>query len=174
MAAKKKKASVPLKDMLAAIDRNDFDFYARLDKDQKKEFDPWMAMRWATSVGPPPWKPGKHVPLRDIYHYLLMVNDIVNVDFKILAPKPSLGIEGHPELQWKLLAVCGKGSPVDRGFIPPPRHEKNKLHKFLLELNPNLNKEELDLLLAMNDKDDITELAKNNGYSDEEIKELFK
>ena len=39
MAAKKKKASVPLKDMLAAIDRNDFDFYARLDKDQKKEFE---------------------------------------------------------------------------------------------------------------------------------------
>ena len=59
-------------------------------------------------------------------------------------------------------------------MAPGRSKKKSKLHKFLLGLNPNLNTEELDLLLAMNDKDDITELAKNNGYSDKEIKELLK
>ena len=156
MAAKKKKASVPLKDMLAAIDRNDFDFYSRLDKDQKKAFSPWLAMRYASSASG-----------QAAYHYLLMVNDIVNVDFSVL--------KKHPELQWKLLAVCGQGSPAFHPYMAPGRSKKkSKLHKFLLGLNPNLNTEELDLLLAMNDKDDITELAKNNDYSDKEIKELLK
>ena len=173
MAAKKKKAKkktkIPLADMLTAIDHNDFDFYSRLDKDQKKEFSPWMVMRYASSSRDYP------------EHYLLMVNDIVNTDFNVLnghADKPE---SQHPELQWKLLAVCGNGKRTQawKNRISshpwiPPGNQHSKLYKFLLKLNPNLNSLEIKLLLIMNDKDDIIELAKNNGYSDKEIKELFK
>lgn len=145
-----------MKDMMQAIDNNDFDFYSRLDKEHKKAFSAWITMRCASSASG-----------TAAYHYLLMVNDIVNVDFNVL--------KKHPELHWKLLAVCGQGSQTYHPWLAPAKGKtKSKLHKFLLEMNPNLNKEELDLLLAMNDKDDITELAKNNGYSDKEIKELFK
>jgi len=38
MAAKKKKVSLPIKDQMQAIDRNDFDFYSRLDDEHKKAF----------------------------------------------------------------------------------------------------------------------------------------
>ena len=158
MAAKKKakKVSIPMKDMMKAIDENDFDFYSRLDAAHKKAFSPWITMRCASSASS-----------SAAYHYLLHVNDIVNVDFSLL--------KKHPELQWKLLATCGQGSATYHPWLAPAKGKtKSKLHKFLLSMHPNLNTDELNLLLAMNDKDDITELAQMNGYSDKEIKELFK
>ena len=156
MAEKKKTAKVPLRDMLNALDKNDFDFYSRLDKDQKKAFSPWLAMRYASSASG-----------QDAYHYLLMVNDLVNVDFSSL--------KKHPELQWKLLATCGIGHTSYHKYIQPGKKKaKSKLHKLLVELYPALNEKERDLLLAINDEDDLTQLAKDNGLSDKEIKELFK
>jgi len=156
MAAKKKAAKVPLREMLNALDRNDFDFYSRLDKEQKKAFSPWLAMRYASSASG-----------TDAYHYLLMVNDLVNVDFSSL--------KKHPELQWKLLATCGIGHTSYHKYIQPGKKKaKTKLHNFLVELYPTLNEKERDLLLALNDKDDLTQLAKDNGLSDKEIKDLFK
>jgi len=156
MAAKKKTAKVPLREMLNALDKNDFDFYSRLDKEQKKAFSPWLAMRYASSASGD-----------DAYHYLLMVNDLVNVDFSSL--------KKHPELQWKLLATCGIGHTSYHKYIQPGKKKvKPKLHKFLVELYPTLNEKERDLLLALNDKDDLTQLAKDNGLSDKEITELFK
>lgn len=156
MAEKKKTTKVPLREMLNALDKNDFDFYSRLDKEQKKAFSPWLAMRYASSASG-----------TDAYHYLLMVNDIVNVDFSSL--------KRHPELQWKLLATCGIGHTSYHKYIQPGKKKiKPKLHKFLVELYPALNEHERDLLLAINDKDDLTQLAKDNGFNDKEIKELLK
>lgn len=156
MAEKKKTTKVPLREMLNALDKNDFDFYSRLDKEQKKAFSPWLAMRYASSASG-----------TDAYHYLLMVNDIVNVDFSSL--------KKHPELQWKLLATCGIGHTSYHKYIQPGKKKiKPKLHKFLVELYPALNEHERDLLLAINDKDDLTQLAKDNGFNDKEIKELLK
>jgi len=155
MAAPKKKGNIPLQEMLKAIDTNDFDFYSRLDDDQKKAFSPWLAMRYASSAKG-----------TAAYHYLLMVNDIVNVEFSTL--------KKHPELQWKLLAVCGQGTTAFHPYVPPGGKKKiTKLHKFLREIHPLLNGDEINLLLMMNDKDDVTLLAQNHGYSDKEIKELF-
>jgi len=152
----KKPAKIPLKTMLEAIDRNDFDFYARLDDDQKKTFSPWLAMRYASSASG-----------MAAYHYLLMVNDIVNVDFSIL--------KEHPELQWKLLAVCGIGKPTYHPYVAPgKKKKKNKLEKLLMERYPTLNKMELDLLIEINDTESLKELARDTGKDDKEIKELFK
>ena len=156
MAEKKKKVSVPIKDQMTAIDRNDFDFYARLDDEHKKAFSPWITMRCASSA--------QGVAA---YHYLLMVNDIVNVEFNTL--------KKHPELQWKLLAVCGQGSSVYHPWVAPvKRQKKSKLAAFLLERYPTLSKEELQLLIEINSEDDIKNLARDMGLDEKEIKELFK
>lgn len=152
----KKPAKIPLKDMLGAIDRNDFDFYSRLDEEQRKAFSPWLAMRYASSAS------GVAA-----YHYLLMVNDIVNVDFSLL--------KKHPELQWKLLAVCGMGSNQYHPYIAPgKKKKKNKIEKLLHERYPTLNADELELLIEINDTEALKELARDNGLDDKEIKELFK
>ena len=157
MVEKKKAAKIPLRDMLNALDRNDFDFYKRLDKDQKKAFSSWLTMRYASSAKG-----------MDAYHYLLMINDIVNVDFSAL--------KKHPELQWKLLAACGIGHNSYHPYIKPGSGKRSKttLHKFLFKIYPTLNEKELELMLSINDKDDLIELAKDNGYDDKAIKELFK
>ena len=65
-----KKVQIPLKEMLSALDNNDFDFYTRLSDEEKKVFSPWLAMRYASAA---------QGNLSS--HYLLMVNDIVNVNF---------------------------------------------------------------------------------------------
>lgn len=154
--AKKKKVSIPVKDQMSAIDRNDFDFYSRLDDEHKKAFGPWITMRCASSADG-----------IAAYHYLLMVNDIVNVDFSLL--------KKHPELQWKLLAVCGQGSTVYHPWVAPiKKRKKSKLEAFLLKRYPTLSKNELQLLVEINSDDDLKGLARDMGLEEKEIKELFK
>ena len=152
----KKSAKIPLRTMLQAIDTNDFDFYSRLDKEQRKAFSPWLAMRYASSASG-----------MAAYHYLIMVNHIVNVDFSVF--------KKHPELQWKLLAVCGQGSSTNHPYVAPgKKKKKNKLEKLLRNTYPTLNKTELELLVEINDEVALKELAQDSGYDDKEIKELFK
>ena len=154
--AAKKKVSIPIKDQMSAIDRNDFDFYTRLDDEHKKAFSPWITMRCASSA--------QGVAA---YHYLLMVNDIVNVDFSLL--------KKHPELQWKLLAVCGQGSSTYHPWIAPvKKRKKHKMETFLSKQYPTLSKEELELLVNINSEEELKNLARNTGLDEKEIKELFK
>lgn len=152
-----KKSSIPIRDMMSAIDRCDFEFYSRLSKQQKKDFSPWMAMRYTSSA--------RGI---DAYHYLLMVNDIVNVDFNTL--------KNHPELQWKLLATCGIGRNAYHPWIPPGKGKKKttKVGKFLHDAYPTLNRKEVDLLEELNTKEELKELAKDHGLADKDIKDLFK
>ena len=149
--------AIPLKTMLEAIDRNDFGFYSRLTPEQKKAFSPWLAMRYASSATGPA-----------AYHYLLMVNDIVNTDFSTLTK--------HPELQWMLLAVCGIGRPTFHPWIPPGKgkKKKSKLFDFVRQAYPTMEHKDIDLWLTLNTKEDIKQLAVESGMDDKEIKELFK
>lgn len=153
----KKPSPIPLKLMLAAIDTNDFDFYSRLTPDQQKEFSPWLAMRFASS--------GQGALT---YHYLLMVNDIVNVDFSLL--------KNHPELQWKLLAVCGCGQQSFHPWIAPGKSKKKegKLRSFLQEIYPAMKNKDIDLIIELNDENELKELARDTGMDEKDIKELFK
>ena len=153
----KKKANIPLGTMLDAVDRCDFDFYARLSPEEKKAFSPWMAMRYVSSARG-----------MDAYHYLLMVNDIVNVEFNT--------IKNHPELQWKLLATCGIGHKAYHPWIPPGKgkKKKTKLGTFLHDMYPTLNRKEIELLQEINSKDDLKELAREHGMDEKDIKDLFK
>lgn len=150
------KNNIPLKEMLHAIDTNDFDFYSKLSDEDKKAFSPWLAMRYASSAN------GSAA-----YHYLLMVNDIVNAQFSSL--------KNHPELQWKLLAVCGMGKDAFHPWIPPGGKRKaDKVQKFLQDAYPTLSRDEIELWIAINTKDDIRQLAMDRGFDDKEIKELLK
>lgn len=153
----KKESAIPLKAMLEAIDTNDFGFYSRLTPEQQKEFSPWLAMRYASSAQ------GSMT-----HHYLLMVNDIVNSRFSDL--------KNHPDLQWKLLAVCGSGRPTFHPWIAPGKGKRkmSKVMDLLQERYPDLGYDDLELLLLLNSQDDLRELARDMGMEEKEIKELFK
>lgn len=151
----KKKQQIPLADMLRAIDTNNLSFYENLSDDGKKEFSPWLAMRWASNSDSHP------------EHYLLMVNGLVNVDFSDL--------NHHPELQWKLLAVCGSGKSHRHSWVAPPKKGKlSRVLAFLRKLYPEAKQCDLEQLETLLDRDSIVQLAESAGLGDKEIKELLK
>lgn len=146
---------IELSNLLRAIDTNDLSFYDRLTDEEKKEFSAWMTMRWASSSDSNP------------EHYLLMVNSLVNVDFSCL--------NNHPELQWKLVSICGTGSSNRHSWIAPPKKAKtNRVLNFLREVYPEAKNDDLEQLSGLLDKKDVEELAKSYGMSDKDIKELKK
>lgn len=151
--------------VLPALDRRDIYYYKNLSEEEKKSAKPWILMRWLTSAE----------RSEDQLHYLIAVNDIVNRDFSALGPKKSLGLEGHEELQWMLLALCSRGKSIRRKFIKPPRGTaKNRLEQELLDLYPTIKYSDLELLLQVNTTEDIVELFKSFGYSDSQIKDVIK
>jgi hypothetical protein len=153
----KKPAAIPLKSMLEAIDTNDFEFYAKLTPDQQKEFSPWLAMRYASSAQG-----------NTTAHYLLMVNDIVNNNFSEL--------KNHPDLQWKLLAVCGSGRPTFHPWIPPGKGKRktSKLKDLLHRIYPHMGYDDIDMLVAINTEDDLKQFARDSGMDEKDIKDMFK
>lgn len=149
------KYKLPLDKTLGAIDKRDMNYYSNLSDDDKKAFEPWLMMRYVSSEDSGYGE-----------HFLLMVNGIVNSDFTLLSK--------HPELQWKLLALCGIGKKLFHSWIGVPKKNKiNKTQKFLLEAYPNANSDELMMLEKMNTKKDLKLLAKDMGYDNTQIKQLL-
>jgi hypothetical protein len=145
--------------MLGAMDRRQLDWFDNLDDDQKKEFEPWMAMRFASSVD------GSQ-GIKE--HYLLCTNDFVNRNFG------AISIKEHKELHWLCLRTVGIGKSVIHPFVKPPkRATKNKLQTWLIEQFPHLSNEEIDLMIAVNSKEAFKDYAKQLNLDPKQIKELF-
>ena len=150
-------------DILPALDRGDMKYYSRLSEDEKKAVSPWILMRWMTSSQNDSGQPAG----------LIAVNNLVNHNFSHLGAKASAGRQGHAELQWMLLAMCGSGS-VRRKFLKPGRGQtKNKLETALTKFYPGLKTHEMELLLKMNSREQLAEFFKDNGYDDKNIEEIL-
>lgn len=152
----KKKPALPLKPVLEAIDTRDLGFYDTLTEEEKKAFSPWILMRYVSSAS-------SHSE-----YYLMMTNELVNVDFSVIVK--------HPKLAWKLLATCGSGQKVFHPWIAPAKKskKKNDLKGKLQELNQRWNEQELDIFIKINDNKELREYLLDHGLEDSEIKELLK
>lgn len=121
----------------------------------------WVIMRYVSSVGS---------SIKDIdEHYLLMTNEFVNTHFNIL--------RHHPELQWRLMQLCGIGKSQYHYWIQPGKGagaKMSKLEKWLVEVYPDLNDDELELLITSNAQEDFEQMMRDAGLDDKAIKELFK
>lgn len=147
---------IPLDKMLHAIDNNDQHFYENLDEEQKKEWSAWLSMRYASSATG-----------SDAYHYLLMVNSLVNVDFNTL--------RNHPDLQWKLLSLCGTGSKSFHPWIAPPKKGKrSKAYDFLLETYPQMNPKDVQDLCDILSKEELIQLCLESGLDKKQAKDIAK
>lgn len=152
----KKQPAIPLKEVMAAIDKKDRNFYARLTPEQKKAFSPWMMMRYCSSAQ------GRHSA-----DYIFMTNELVNKDFS--------EVSKHPELQWLLLSACGSGKIEFHPYLKPPnaRKKKNKVFEFIYSIYPHMKAEDIEELITLNDKASLKQLAKEHGYDDKTIKDIF-
>lgn len=151
-----KQRAIPLKDVMAALDKRQRNFYQTLTAEQQKTFSAWMMMRYASSVQG-----------RNSAHYLYMVNELVNKNFS--------DVSKHPELQWLLLSACGGGKIEFHPYIKPPnaRKIKNKVTEFLSELYPHMKSQDLQLLIDLNTKQELVQIAEAHGYDDKTIREIF-
>lgn len=144
------------KTVLPALDRRNKNFYNDATEEEKKELGKliWPLTRWMSSAK------------SNTVHHLLIVNDLVNVNSSVL--------KSHPELQWKLLSLCGYGKPQMHQWIAPPKGiKKNKLEEAILRVNPLLKDDELELFASLNNTEDLTVFFKEFGLTDKEINELL-
>ena len=152
-------ASKPLlqiKDIMAAVDRKDYEYYSRLTDEQRKSLNLWMTQRYASSVQ------GKYAG-----HYLVMINEFMNTNWS--------DISKHPELQWKLMCLAGVGKSQFHPFVkvPKAKRKKDKVEEMIREIFPLAKTDEVELLMNMNTKDDLKVLAEIHGFDDKSIKEIF-
>jgi hypothetical protein len=156
--SKEKERKLELKTILSALDRKQIGFYDSLTDEQKKEIEPYVLMTFMSSCS----------NIKLAYSHLLMVNEVVNVEYE--------EIRKHPKMQWMLLCLCGSGANQFHPWIARPKKQKNnnKIYNFLSQIYPTLKKDEIELLEEVNSKEELMELAKQQGYSDAELKETFK
>ena len=147
-----------IKEEMRAIDERDVGWWDTLTEEEQKKISPWVLMRYTSACDT------NHDSIRD--HYLSMTNELVNVQFNTL--------RHHVQLQHRLLQVVGIGKGQYHPWIAPgKRKKKNKVADWLLALYPQLNDDELDILLQST-KAELKSLAESTGMTDKDIKALFK
>ncbi len=154
----KKQHKLDLSQVLYNLDTRNKAFYSNLSDEEKKGYTPLILMRFMSSA---PNQGGLHE-----YH-LEAVNEIVNRDFWSLSK--------HPELQHKLLSICGVGKKQFHSWIPNSKKQtKTKLFDFLKKVLPDANDDEIALYLKINSLDDFKSLLKEYGLQDKEMKEILE
>jgi hypothetical protein len=82
----------------------------------------------------------------------------------------------HPKLQWLCATTVSPGIGTFRHqWISPKKKEGSdaKISKALRALFPDLKEDEIDVLRRINTKDDIKQLAREHGWTDDRIKKEF-
>jgi hypothetical protein len=145
-----------IKQELAAVDHKNYDFYNTLSDQEKKEFAPFVLMRYTASVQGD----------RDIQEwYLELTNEMVNKHHWVLS-------KNHKSLLWKLFAGIGTGANAFHPYLASGKKLKaNKIEKLLCELNPVMKMRDIKLLASIMTNDDIKELFDSVGLDKKQRKE---
>lgn len=141
---------------MRAFDSKDRNFYADLTDEERKKFSNYLMIRWGSSVQ-------GSAELQQ--YYLLSCNENLNKHFFDLAK--------YPELQWLAATTVSPGMGNFRhDWIKQKKKESsnNKVIKFLKQVYPDYKEDELELLVAINTKEDIKQLAREHGWDDKRIK----
>lgn len=152
-------AKQPMLDMfkrvLPAIDTRQKDFFENLSEDEKKGFSPWLVQRYLSSA--------ESANQEIIEHYLIMTNDIVNINFSDVK---------DPEMIWKLMSIVGVGKSVKHPYVAPGKGKKKKQNAFkqwLEELYPHLDDQELDIMLQGFTKESARDMLDQYQVKDKDI-----
>jgi len=152
-------AKVPMLDMfkrvLPSIDTRSKTFYDNLTEEEKKGFSPWLVQRYLSSA--------ESANSGIIEHYLIMTNDIVNVNFSDIK---------DPEMTWLLMSIVGIGKSIKHPYIAPgggKRKKKNAFKSWLSEQYPHLDDQELDIWISNLDKKSAKDLLEQFQVKDKDV-----
>jgi len=135
-----KKKFLDLKPLLRSLDSRDKKYYSKLSPEDKKLFTAFLVMRYASSVD------GDQFFQE---HYIDSVNTLVNMNFWTLTK--------HPDLQWKLLSMCGATKTMFHPYIHSGAKgkSKDKTRDQVSKLLLSKKQSDIDVFMAINDSKDI-------------------
>lgn len=145
-----------IKRELRAVDMKEYDFYDNLTPEEKKQFSPFILMRYTASCQGD----------RDVQeHFLEMTNELVNKNHWTLS-------KDHKQLLWKLFAAVGVGMSAYHPYIAAGKKAKAvKIEKLLEQMYPAMKMDEIKLLASMLTKKDIEELFDSLGFDKKQRKD---
>lgn len=148
--------ALDIKRELANVDLKNYNFYEKLSDQEKKEFSPYVLMRYVANVDGD----------RDLQEWFLeRTNEFVNKDHWVLS-------KNHKPLLWKLFAGCGIGSKLYHPYLKAGTKEKAvKIEKLLAELNPIMKLSDIKLLAKLMTKKEKDELFNKMGFDKKQRKE---
>jgi hypothetical protein len=143
------------KRVLPALDTRNKALYENLSEEEMKGFSPWLVQRYLSSA--------ESANNAIIEHYLIMTNDIVNVNFSEVK---------DPEMTWKLMSMVGIGKSLKHPYIAPgggKRKKKNAFRTWLREQYPHLDDQELDIWIGNLDKKSAKDMLEQYHVKDKDI-----
>ena len=148
--------ALDIKRELAAVDFRNYDFYDKLTDQEKKDFSPYILMRYVANVDSD----------RDTQEWFIeRTNELVNKDHWTLS-------KNHKPLLWKLFAGCGIGVKLYHPYLKAGTKEKAvKIEKLLCDLYPAMKLSDIKLMARMMTKDDKNELFDKMGFDKKQRKE---
>jgi hypothetical protein len=143
------------KRVLPALDTRNRALYENLSEEEMKGFSPWLVQRYLSSA--------ESANNAIIEHYLIMTNEIVNVNFSEVK---------DPEMTWKLMSMVGIGKSLKHPYIAPgggKRKKKNAFRSWLREQYPHLDDQELDIWISNLDKKSAKDMLEQYHVKDKDI-----
>jgi len=143
------------KRVLPALDTRNKTLYENLSEEEMKGFSPWLVQRYLSSA--------ESANNAIIEHYLIMTNDIVNVNFSEVK---------DPEMTWKLMSMVGIGKSLKHPYIAPgggKRKKKNAFRAWLSDLHPHLDDQELDIWISNLDKKSAKDMLEQYHVKDKDV-----
>jgi len=140
---------------MAAYDRKDRGYYDKFSDEQRKKFSTYLMLRYGASVN----------GSADLQaYYLMAANERVNKYF--------FDLNKHPKLQWLCCTTVSPGMGKQYHYWQGSKKSEtdNKAIKFLSQVFPQLKDDEIKLLAEINDRRDLTDLARRLGWDDKRIK----
>lgn len=140
---------------LRAIDTRDFEFLDRQEAETRKGFAPPVVLRWASTIQG-----------REAEDHLLRINRVANRRF--------WDIWDHPDLQFRLMAVCGRGARRhDWLAMPGKARSSSKVVALIGRYWPDAREDELDLILSQFDRAGYEDFVQSRGLPPGEVAEAM-
>ena len=149
-------AKLDIKRELSAVDNKNYDFYDNLTEDERKEFSPFILMRYVSNVKSD----------RETQEWFLeRTHELVNKHHWQLS-------RDHKALLWKLYAATGVGVTCFHPYLAAGKKQKiNKIERLLADLNPGMKTSDIKLWADLMTDADRQEFFDSLGFDKKQRKE---
>jgi len=139
------------------LDRKNREFFDELTPEEQKKFSPFIMIRWSSTV-----EGSSELQA----YYLISANERINRHYF------DINTTQHKKFQWLLATTVSPdmGKQYHKWLAAGKRENNSKVFKFLREVYPEYKDDEIELLIQVNSRDEIKELARSHGWDEKRIK----